>query len=308
MNKKGMFFTVLVIAILLLFLVSYSFSSIVKNRKPIERRIGTMNNFVFSIEKDLPRMLYISGFRSILLVEKNILETGFYVSDINQTLEELFYNGSIGGNEEALMIGANFSAIQDFLSDEAGRINADVYLSDPVLKVTQNDPWSINYSLTVNLLVFDKTNLSLWNRTSTFTSYIPVENFEDLIYVVGTNKSLSNKINRTSYTPFVNGSDVSNLSIHLANSYYTASSLAPSFLQRLEGDFTASENGIESLVYLPALSSQGIEVKNKCIVDYIYFSTQDPSPLYRVTGMQSWFKLDEAHRDVYGVRNISYVV
>ncbi len=305
MNKKAMFFTILVIAMLLLFLVSYSFSSIVKNRKPIERRIETMNSFVFSVEKDIPRMLYISGFRSILLVEKNILEKGSYASNLNQTLNELFYNGSINGNQEELMRGANFSDIQNFLSEEARRINADVYLSNPFLEVTQDDPWNIKYSLTVDLLIVDRANLSLWNRTSTFVSNpISVESFEDPLYVVGTGGLVTNKINRTSYIPFVDGSDVSNLSAHLAGSDYTNSSLAPSFLQRLEGDFTASENGIESLVYLPTLSGP----LNKCVVDYIYFSTNNPSPLYRVTGMQAWFKLNNESLDIYGVRNISYEV
>jgi len=306
-NKKGMFFTVLVMAILLLFLVSYSFSSIIKDRRPIERRIATMNDFVFSVEKDIPRLLYISGFRSILLIEKNIVETGSYSANLNQSINELFYNGSLNGNPEELMKGANFSAIQNFLSEEASKINADVQLSNPVLKVTQDDPWNIKYSLTVNLLVVDKANLSLWNRTSTFVSYVPIKSFEDPIYVVGTANSVVNKINLTSYSPFVDGNDVSNLSKHLANSSYIASSLAPSFLQRLEGDFSPSQNGIESLVYLPKLSAQGITIKNKCVVDYIYFSSQDPSPLYAVTGMQSWFKLDNAHRSIYGVENISYI-
>jgi hypothetical protein len=220
----------------------------------------------------------------------------------------LFYNGSLNGNTEELMRGANFSAIQSFLSNQASKINAEVYLSASDLEVTQEDPWNVKYSLTVDMLVVDKANLSLWNRTSTFVSYISVENFEDPIYVVGTSNLVTNKINRTSYVSFVEGNDVSNLSAHLAGSFYVNSSLAPSFIQRLEGDFSASENGIESLVYLPELSAQGITIKNKCVVDYIYFSSQDPSPLYRVTGMQSWFKLDNAHRSVYGVQNISYVI
>ncbi len=308
MNKKGMFFTLLVISILLLFIISYSFVSISKDRRAINRRIETMNNFVFSIEKDLPRQLYISGFRIIFLAEKEILDTGEYASDLNSTIEELFYNGSLNEESQGLMKGANFSGMQSFLDDKASKINAKVYLSNPVLKVSQEDPWNVLFSLTLDMEVIDNTNLSSWNKNLTIDSYIPIENFEDPIYIVETNNLITNKISKTSYEIFVNGTDVSNLSSHLANSSYMASPLSPSFLQRLEGDFDPSNNGIESLVYLPSLSSQGIPIKDKCVVDYIYFSTQDPSPLYRTTGMQAWFKLDDNHLDVYQVQNISYEV
>jgi len=307
MNKKAMFFTILVISILLLFVVSYSFVSIVKDRKPITRRVETMNNFVYSVETDLPRQLYISGFRTIFLIEKEILETGSYINNLNDTIEELFYNGTLNGAAQELMRGANFSGIEGFLEERAEKINADIQLENPVLTVTQDNPWSIRFSLTADLLVVDKTNMSLWNKTQVIVAYVPIENFEDPVYIVGTNNVVTNKINQTSYTVFVEGSDVSNLSAHLANSSYAESSLAPSFLQRLEGNFDASDNGIESLVYLPSLSSQGIEIKEKSIVDYIYFSTQNPSPLYKTTGMPSWFKLDESHLDIYQVKSISYV-
>jgi hypothetical protein len=306
MNKKGVFFTVLVIALLVLFLVTYSFASVIKDRKPVRRRIETMNSFVDSVEKDLPRQLYISGFRTIFLIEKEILDTGNYINNFNATVEELFYNGSVDGVAEELMRGANFSGMQGFLNSKAEKINADVTLENPELKVTQDDPWNVKFSLTVDMMIVDKTNLSSWNRTQTIDAYIPINSFEDPIYIVETSNVVTNKINQTSYRPFVNGSDVSNLSFHLANSSYIESSSAPSFLQRLEGNFDASANGIESLVYLPTLSSQGIPIEDKCIVDYIYFSDDNPSPLYRTSGMQSWFKLDDAHRDLYEVRDISY--
>jgi len=306
MNRKAMFFTVLVISLLLLFVISFSFVTIIKDRKPITRRVETMNNFVYSVEQDLPRQLYISGFRTIFLIEKEILETGSYV-DLDDMVEEIFYNGSINGTQEELMIGANFSGIENFLKSKASKINADVSLENPVLEVTQDNPWNVKFSLTVDLLVTDKTNLSSWNKTQVIEVYIPVEGFEDPVYIVGTSNVVTNKINRTSYEVFVDGSDVSNLSAHLANSSYINSTLAPSFLQRLEGNFDANDNGIESLVYLPTLSSQGIPIEDKSIVDHIYFSSQNPSPLYKTTGMPGWFQLEEAHLEIYQVENISYV-
>ena len=76
--------------------------------------------------------------------------------------------------------------------------------------------------------------------------------------------------------------------------------LARSEIAALEGDLSANENGIESLVYLPELSTQGISIKSKSVVDYIYFSTNNP-PSQTVIGMPSWFRLDDEHLSVYGI-------
>ncbi len=307
MNKKGVFFTLLVISILLLFLVSYTFSSVIKDRGAITKRIETMNNFVFSVEQDLPRQLYISGFRIIFLIEKEIVDTGNYIADFNSTFAEVFYNGTLNGNLQPLMIGANFSGIQESLNKKAIKINANITLTNPSLIVGQDNPWNIKVSLTADLLIIDNTNLVLWNRTAEIVSYVPIENFEDPFYVVGTSNLVPNKINKTIHEPFVDGNDVSNLSSHLEESYYINSTSAPSFIDRLEGRTSPNVNGIESLVYLPELSFQGIPLKDKSVVDYIYFSSQNPTPLYKVTGMPSWFKLDDSSLDVYGVRGISYL-
>ena len=48
MNKKAIFFTLLVIVMLSLFLISYIFYSVVKSREALNKRIETMNNFVFA--------------------------------------------------------------------------------------------------------------------------------------------------------------------------------------------------------------------------------------------------------------------
>ena len=156
--------------------------------------------------------------------------------------------------------------------------------------------WNVKVSLKTRFTVFDSKNSVSWDKNLTINSYIPVTNFYDPIYVVSTNGLIENKINKTIY----NLSSVANLNLHLQNSYYIASSLAPSFLDRLQGKFSASPYGIESLVYLPKLSAQGIPTLTKSGVDYIYFSGSNPA-YTSVSGMPSWFYLDNPHLAVYGV-------
>ena len=98
--------------------------------------------------------------------------------------------------------------------------------------------------------------------------------------------------------------DVSNLQKHVDNSLYINSSLAPSFLDRLQGKLSANANGIESLVNLQKLSNQGLSISSKSVVDYIYFSSNNPSS-YNINGMYNWFRLDNDHLDIYKVRNLT---
>jgi len=166
--------------------------------------------------------------------------------------------------------------------------------------VKQEDPWNVKIIFDVNLVIRDEGNLAFWNKTESIISYISIENFEDPLYVLNTNGLVGNKINKTIYNPLVNENDVSNLSLHLEKSYYVASVYGPSFLDRLEGKKSSNENGIESLVYLPKLYSQGLPIYEKSAVDYIYFSSENPES-FNVPGMPQWFRLDELHLNFYNI-------
>ena len=119
---------------------------------------------------------------------------------------------------------------------------------------------------------------------------------------MNTNGLVAPKIVKTPYSSFVSGANISNLSSHLKNSFYIASTNAPSFLDRLEGRIVASDYGIESLVNLDELAKQGISVKQKSVIDYIYFSEASGEGCRVLpSGMPSWFRLDNAHLVSYGV-------
>ncbi len=294
LNKKGMFFTLIAIALLSLFLLSYSIYSLTADRQSVNKRIDTMNTFVFSLDKDLPRQIYISGFRFIFLAEKKIIEEGSYISNTNELFNEAFYNGTLESAPQSIMNGARFSDISDSLKQKAGKINLDAEISPISLEMKQESPWSITVTLKAEIIITDRANLSRWNQTAEIKTEIPVENFEDPLYVIGTNGKITNKLVRANYS-FASTSD---LLLHVQNSRYIASASAPSFIDRLEGRNEASINGIESLVYLPELSAQGIQVFQKSNVDYIYFSGNNLVS-NNVQGMPAWFRLDDAHLGIY---------
>lgn len=316
-NKRGMFFTLLVVSMISLFVLTYSVYSIVKDRSSINKRLETLNEFNVLIDSDLPRHIYVSGYRIIYMFEKRITKYYYYIDDVNIRFNEAFFNGTIydtaSDEEIALMQGIRYKDIIDpnyigSLNYYAKSINVYINFSNPKIYLSQDDPWRIKVTFTANLLIKDKGNLASWNRSVVAISYIPIDgNFEDPIYVVGTSGLVPNKINRSIYNNFVSGNNVTNLSLHLNNSYYISSTLAPSFLDRLEGKKDPNLNGIESFVNFKKLSDQGILVDStKSCVDYLYFLDNHPQ-VYVIQGtnpaLPSWFRIDDegGRLSIYGV-------
>jgi len=311
MNKKGVFFTIMAIALLSLFLVSYSVYSFVQNREGIDKRIKTMNNYVSSLEEDIPRSLYISGYRILFLFNNKIIESGEYIDDVDESFREAFFDGSIdgtdyktgGGEFGNLLYDSTYPDIINKINEKAKSLNINVVFEGAEIEITQDDPWHVKVSLKSDLLIQDKGGLAKWEKESILSAYIPIENFEDPIYIKNTNALIVNKFEQTPYDlPILDG----NLLNHAENSYYIARNNAPSFLQRLEGDLTADTNGIESLVNTHELSLikeilllHGITVQDKCIIDYVYFN---PSNNPEITATYNeWIKLCGENSGIYGV-------
>lgn len=303
-NKRGIFFTSMAIIIISLFLVSLALYSQLSEKNTIEKRIQTMNSFVFSLENDISRQNYISGYRAILSIESYITSKGEFIADSEASMREALLSGTVQSEPINLMEGFQIKDWNSRITDLGEKINVEANYTLQDLTISQDDPWHILIQAKINLQVRDKNNLASWNKTETINSKIDITGFEDPIYLINTNGKVTNKITKTPYTIFVQGNDVSNLTNHSANSYYIESATAPSFLQRLEGKTTSDTQGIESLVNLRELSQQGMIIEQKSVVDYIYFSSNNPTS-YKISGMPAWFWLDTPHLSTYQVSNLT---
>ena len=98
--------------------------------------------------------------------------------------------------------------------------------------------------------------------------------------------------------------NIENLRDHYYHPYYKASPDAPSFLQRLAGNFSSSPYGIESLVDKDEISSAGIAVLNNATnIDYLYWSGTAGDE--QIKGMPDSFLLDNEHLDDYDCGSIT---
>ena len=283
------------IVIITLLLTSYTLYSNLQERKAIQKRIETMNSFINSINQDLERKLFIAGFRALFTFENRIIETGAYISDVNASFQEMFFNGTFNNQPQSIMLGATFADITNDIQSLGRKIAINITLVNPKANIDQIDPWHVRITLNGNFTIKDENNLASWNTALSANGIIPIHYFDDPVYTINTGSLIVAKINQTIYSSF----NPTSLLDHAIKQYYKESTQAPSFLDRFEGNLsTNNPYGIESLVDIQSLQSKGLSTQQKSIVDYIYFSSSNPS-FCHVSGTPSWFYLDDAHLATY---------
>ena len=212
------------------------------------------------------------------------------------------------------MTDSTFTDWANKISAEANKVDILFNFKINEVILNQSDPWGVDVGLDISLDIKDKRNTSYWIRNRYLVNRISIIGFEDPLYVVNSKGRVTNAIMQTNITQFVVDGKVENLLEHMNNSWYMAHNDSPSFLMRLQGDLGNSSNGIESLVNLEKFQQQGLAIKDRSVVDYIYFGTKSTTN-FRVNNTPEWFKIDGSlpapglskneHLDVYQVRNIT---
>lgn len=307
MNKKGIFYTIAAITLTIVIIVIYSaYNSYRLNEKMevIETRIETVNFFIKDVEKDMDKGAFIAGFRTFISFNQFIAANGTYIDNINERFEESFLNGTIKGQPLSLMKDSTFVDWVNKISAEADKIDITFNFTVNDVKVNQSDPWHVLVGLNLSLEIRDKRNTSYWVRDRFLTTSINIIGLEDPIYVINSHGRVTNAIVPSNISQFVIGGDVKNLLVHANNSLYLAHNDSPDFLMRLQGDLGNSTNGIESLVNLDKFQQQGLAIKEKSIVDSIYFGNISTTN-FRVNNTPEWFRIDQEHLELYQVENIT---
>lgn len=317
MNKKSIFYTVAAIALTAVIVVTYgAYTSyrLSDRMEAISVRIDTINFFIQDVEKDINKGAFIAGFRTLLSFNQFITTNGTFIDNADERFNEVFLNGTINQQSLNLMKDATFTDWANRISAEAGKIDILFNFTVNRIDLNQSDPWSVDIGINISLDVRDKRNTSSWIRNKYIVTKVSILEFEDPLYIVNSNGRVTNPIIVSNITKFVISGKVDNLLIHANNSYYIAHNTSPSFLMRLEGNLGNSTYGIESLVNLDKFEQQGLAVKDRSIVDYIYFGNQN-TVNFRVNNTPAWFKIDGTlpapgqnkgeHLDVYQVRNIT---
>lgn len=317
MKKSGIFYTTAAIALTIVIVATYSsYTAFRLNDKMdvVQTRIETVNFFIKDVEKDLENGIFIAGFRTLLSFSQYIATNGTFISNVNEGFKESFLNGTINAQPLSLMKDSTFTDWADKISAQADKIDIKFNYTVNEIKLNHSDPWNVDIDLNLTLDIRDKRNTSYWNRNKKLSQRISIIGFEDPLYVVNSNGRVTSTIIKSNITNFVINGNAANLVKHMNNSWYMEHNASPTFLMRLEGNLGNSTLGIESLVNLEKFQKQGLAIKDRSIVDHVYFGTQATTN-FRVNSTPEWFKIDGTlpapgpakaeHLDIYQVRNIT---
>jgi len=307
-NKRAYFYTIIGVMLIVMLLLLMDFridTEVEQSSEATISRVIAMDLLLDDLQKDIDRAVYITGFRALTGVVDYVIESGNYIDDSEQRLREAFENGTVYGEQLTVLVNSSMSdwitkIIQ--LSEQRG---FNLSLSINRVNFSMKSPWKVAVSTNLSVQLTDFSNTASWKTTIGSQQDISIVNFEDPVYMIMSFGRVFNVINVSNITDFVVGNDTTNLKFHINHSLYISSELAPDFLMRLEGNFSSSQFGIESLVYLPEFSQQELPVYERSCVDYLYACGCNES-LYIVNDTyESWFRLDEQHLAVYQAEDVS---
>ena len=306
MKKKAIVYTATAIALTLVIVLTYStYTSQKLNERmnPIQTRIDTVNFFIKDVENDLGKGIYIAGFRTLLSFNQYITANGTYIDDVDSRFKESFLNGTIHNISFSLMQDSTFTNWANKISAQAEKVDILFNYTINDVRLNQSDPWSVDISVNITLDIRDKKNTSYWIREKYLVKKISIMDFEDPLYIVNSKGRATSTIRRSNFTTnFVVDHDVKNLMLHTNGSYYIYHNDSPSYIMRLKGVIGNSTEGIESLVNLEKFSSQGLALKDRSIVDSIYFGNSATTN-FRINNTPEWFKIDQGHLETYKVQD-----
>jgi len=278
-------------------------------------RIRAMNDFMKNLNTDIHRATYISSSRALLALEDNLALKKIYLTNINESFRETFFNGTINGTSSATMANSTFN---DYLT----KVQALARSNGIILNITvteihlrQSNPWAIDVYALMNITAVDNKNTSSWIINKEYVTSVSILNLRDPLY--SKNIQVPNRVRQLNTSILVTGNDTTNLQTLIAGSYYIASNYSPNFIMRFEGLNGPDSNGIESIVYIENLSAftnssthDWAYYVKRTKVDFIFFneSAIESTRICNVAYIPSdaYFVIPEDRKAMYNITNLDY--
>jgi len=315
-NKKAFAYlisaSILSLVIIFVFLMAskYSFQD---KQEVQQNRIKLMDDFISDFNQDIHRATFIASFRTLLALEDYIAVEGEFFNNTEDIFKETFFNGTIAHEPAPLLNESSFSDYLLKVNALAQQIGLESSINVTKITLFHADPWHISVIVHAQVYVADSRNIAAWHFEKNYTTLIPIYDLRDPLYSTFTDNLVPNTVRRFDAPFLVNVStnDTTYLQAHIDNSYYLASPLAPSFLQRFENNITPHPYGIESIVNVADISLQtdgDFVYENRIKVDFIYFNDLSYPKICSVDGItpSSYFVISENRKDLYEVGGLSY--
>ncbi len=294
-SKKGFVFSIIAVFLTSIIVVFFILHYNAVQTKSIDvKQVKKLNSVINDFENDLDRGLYITSFRSVIAEIQKVTKTGEFLNDTNTAFKEAMLNSTVENVSLSILDNSSF---KDWLDKTKIQLfNKGVLFSYSVvnLSVFQNNYSHITVFLVLDYNVSDYKNKKRFVRSVNKTVFLPIQGLEDPVYYVKSNGRIANIVN------FTFNKDIFYLiNESFNNSLYVPNNLSPNFLMRLEGNFSNSSTGIESIVNGQRFFNIGIlNYSDRSNVDSLYFSNIVHNVVC-VNNTPNWFRLDDGRVSFY---------
>lgn len=289
-------------------LKAYSVYSNAESARVINIKVVSTDTFIRFFERDISYGGQVALHRAVETLIIEIDQNGYLsASTAEGLLAELIEYGTLSSTPKILMENHTIVNWVDKLKINSENMNINLAYDIVSVKVNQSNPWYLDLHLHLKLNVSDYENTSKWIKDYTILTQLPVNGLKDPFYVEETNGAINQTIQQSiSEGDYGNTTDHSPFLTHLEDGRYAIFDDAPSYIQRLEGDFTTgSDYGIESIINKSRLSDTGSTISN---VDYLYWPSTATNAVTIKTGgscdiFPSWLFLDTDQTNTSGVNH-----
>ena len=289
-NRKGYFFSLTVIILLLLSALYFSVMTSPGHSREAavaSQRINEVDRFIRAMERDASTGVNVASFRAILAMHNYTRDNGYFSQDgFDDVVSGLILEGYLYGVMPSVMEESHMVEWMDRYVQTASMLGLELEFSDYDAGLYQEEPWIVKAFFSANITVTDDFTSSTWNKRMHAVSSHNITKFFDPLYTVETDNRFEQRI-RVSPDPE---------GLHLG--FYVANNDAPGFLERFTG--LQEGFGIESLVDVPELASVGVVRSGRPTNDWLFFSNT-PFVECQVQGEPSWFIIDSDTQGLYGV-------
>ncbi|MFW6377634.1 MAG: hypothetical protein ACOCZ5_03205, partial [bacterium] len=217
MNKKGYFFSLTVLLLLVLLNVYFSAqkeSEYSEKSQITEQRLQELNRLITLIETDSKIGLKIATFRAILALDENVAQTS-YVENFDEIIKELIINGTINQEIQTFTENHSINKWENNTKNLLEELGVQTTFEDKNIKLYQNNPWTIIAEYNSTMKLYDSFSESNWTKNITTKININITDLYDPLYSINTQGKRKIKRNTT-----INLNDLSTI---LFEGYYVES-------------------------------------------------------------------------------------
>ncbi len=309
-SKKGFFFTflaIMLVSILLIIFIKTPAAQSQKQSETVKIKVNLMNDFMLTLKNSyIPRILYFSA-KEVLINFSRTEDPSIFQDSTGPANKPIDVFGTVFADN---MSGQLNPLLLQISTISLSKLNIYSEINMSSFTLVQQDPWTLQVSGLYSIYIRSNESDIIFNVTQQNVSVlIPIDGFEDPLFARKAKLFSTNETTRIIKKSSNLHWDKDITAAFYQNKQYRESTNAPSFLDRVKGNYQSSSFGIETLIdpitYTPNANGYAdIDYKFFTPISDCKYNSTDKSVvsnLYEIKYIQSGFYLDVEHIGKYNL-------